>query len=171
LSIQKVYTDYVRCIFNHTKTQRSRIAGDDLWKQYGSQAEVVFTHPNSWRKRQRDMLECAAVQSGLISSRRASKALHFIEEAQAAARFCISANPDIFGKTPLTVRCISFVCMHSLLTEFFQVGTQFIVCDAGGGTVDITAFELRPFDRRKLIMEEIESPICEQKNWRESIRF
>ena len=90
----------------HTKKRLAQVAGFDLWSENFNQVEVVLTHPNLWDRDQRRILQNSAVGAGLISSQRAQEHIHFVEEAQAAARYCLSKYSTTFGD--VTVRTVSW---------------------------------------------------------------
>jgi hypothetical protein len=89
----------------HTKRRLLNLTGEqnNLWEKYGSTVEVILAHPNRWRQRQRDILKDAAIDAGLITAERVAEALHFVEEAEAAARYSVSQHSNIFAATPLSV--------------------------------------------------------------------
>jgi len=62
------------------------------------------------------------VNAGAISKKGSAKRLHFVEEAEASASFCTSTRPAVTNKLTL--------------------GTEFIICDAGGSTADISAYKV-----------------------------
>jgi hypothetical protein len=63
--------------------------GHDVWTDLGHQAEIVFSHPNRWGAEQQKFLEKAAMQAGIVTQ---EGALHFVEEAEAAASFAFSVD-------------------------------------------------------------------------------
>ncbi|EGN97466.1 hypothetical protein SERLA73DRAFT_139696 [Serpula lacrymans var. lacrymans S7.3] len=81
---------------------------------------VVLTTPNGWEGRQQNSMRLAAIAAGLVSvdgGRRVS----FVTESEAAVLYAASTGN---------------------IDEWLQVDTDIIVCDCGGGTIDITGYTI-----------------------------
>lgn len=98
VELSTIYVDFIKYLLEHTASRLVESTGADLWRQYGADAEVILTHPNLWGPAQQDFLRNAAIEAGLISRERAVTNLHFIEEAEAAARYCVSRYSALFGR-------------------------------------------------------------------------
>ncbi|KAG8686232.1 hypothetical protein FRC11_009311 [Ceratobasidium sp. 423] len=83
--------------------------------------EVVVAHPNGWGVREQGFLRLAAVDAGLVDAANASRNVQFVTEAEASVHFCIH---------------------HTNLGSHLQPGTNFVVCDAGGSTVDTILYSV-----------------------------
>ena len=105
VELDRIYTDYMKYLMDHTKHRLVEVAGSDLWSEHLGQVEVVLTHPNLWRPDQRRILQESAVRAGLIPLERASEHVHFIEEAQAAARYCVSKYSTHFNDLKVSLCC------------------------------------------------------------------
>lgn len=70
--------------------------GRDVWT---SDVEVILAHPNLWGEREQEFLREIAVSAGLIPNTEIAKnkQLFFVEEAEASARYCISAATNPFA--------------------------------------------------------------------------
>ncbi|CAE6472111.1 unnamed protein product, partial [Rhizoctonia solani] len=66
VTIEQVYSDFLRYLFQHTeKYFRDRIIdGDILWPRYRSKMEFVIAHPNAWGTSQQAFLRNMAVKAG-----------------------------------------------------------------------------------------------------------
>ena len=76
-------------VLDHTRTQLRDNVGKDPWTD---DAEIILAHPNGWGKLEQDFLLEAAVDAGLIPNTKLARStqIHFVEEAEASARYCIS---------------------------------------------------------------------------------
>lgn len=95
-------------------------------------ADVWLTVPAAWDARGCDIMREAAITAGLVQSSRAGDTswrdrLRIITEPEAAA-----------------VHCAQLTDLHRL-----KPSQNFIVCDAGGGTVDLAVYKV-PFILGKL---------------------
>ncbi|KAL0087058.1 hypothetical protein F4703DRAFT_1850242 [Phycomyces blakesleeanus] len=88
-------------------------------KYYTSKYRYCLTVPAMWTNESRDLMRKAAVKAGLISEHDDPKRLLFVDEAMAAALY---AERNTSGPK---------------LTD----GQSYMICDAGGGTVDIAVLE------------------------------
>ncbi|KAF5345803.1 hypothetical protein D9756_010885 [Leucocoprinus leucothites] len=114
--------DFLSCLWEHAKEQITRDIGAvaDL-----NSADVLLTVPAAWDAKGCDMMREAAIAAGLVQSARAGDKnwrdrLRIITEPEAAA-----------------VHCAHLTDLHHL-----KPSQNFIVCDAGGGTVDLAAYKI-----------------------------
>ncbi|KAJ3572787.1 hypothetical protein NP233_g2855 [Leucocoprinus birnbaumii] len=114
--------DFLSCLWEHAKEQITRDIGAvaDL-----NSADVLLTVPAAWDAKGCDMMREAAIAAGLVQSSRAGDRnwrdrLRIITEPEAAA-----------------VHCAHLSDLHHL-----KPSQNFIVCDAGGGTVDLAAYKI-----------------------------
>ncbi|EKM76218.1 hypothetical protein AGABI1DRAFT_45220 [Agaricus bisporus var. burnettii JB137-S8] len=114
--------DFLSCLWEHAKEQITRDIGAvaDL-----NSADVLLTVPAAWDAKGCDMMREAAITAGLVRSSHAGDKnwkdrLRIITEPEAAA-----------------VHCAHLSDLHCL-----KPSQNFIVCDAGGGTVDLAAYKI-----------------------------
>ncbi|KAJ3786434.1 hypothetical protein GGU10DRAFT_290232 [Lentinula aff. detonsa] len=114
--------DFLSCLWEYAKEQITREIGAvaDL-----ASADVWLTVPAAWDAKGCDFMREAAIQAGLVRSSRPGDTqwrnrLHIITEPEAAA-----------------VHCAHLTDLHHL-----QPSQNFIVCDAGGGTVDLAVYKI-----------------------------
>lgn len=93
LELLTIYTDFMSYILQHTGDCISQVFGADIWNELKDDVEIVMTYPNLWKTEQKQVLLNAAILSGWITEPRCRTNLFFVEEAQAAARYC-AAHPD-----------------------------------------------------------------------------
>ena len=93
-----VYSDFLKYLVRHTSERLIELTGESLWSQNAEEVEIVLTHPNMWGPEQREFLLEAVIKSQLISRERASQSVHFVPEAEAAARYSVSRYSTVFGR-------------------------------------------------------------------------
>ncbi|KAL9646044.1 hypothetical protein ABK040_012070 [Willaertia magna] len=96
-------------------------------------AKYVFTIPANWQKSHVDVLKEAIIQSGIFEEPPKDDNLIFVLEPEAAA-----------------------VCCHKENILNIKNGTEVLLIDAGGGTVDFCSFEI---ENQKLKMTDISEAI------------
>ena len=106
VNITKVYTDYMTYVVDNTQKHLQNYLLRDVWGELHDETEVILSHPNYWGSREQDILGKAAVNAKLISEKRRSKNLHFVEEAEASASYLMSGRAALVKKlTVSTLRC------------------------------------------------------------------
>ncbi|KAI0255423.1 actin-like ATPase domain-containing protein [Lactifluus subvellereus] len=114
--------DFLYCMWEYAKEQITREIGAvaDL-----DSADVWLTVPAAWDARGCDMMREAAITAGLVRSvgardRDWRDRLHIITEPEASA-----------------VHCAHLTDLHNL-----KPSQIFMICDAGGGTVDLAVYQI-----------------------------
>ncbi|KIY62877.1 actin-like ATPase domain-containing protein [Cylindrobasidium torrendii FP15055 ss-10] len=114
--------DFLSCLWEYAKEQITREIGAvaDL-----NSADVWLTVPAAWDAKGCDIMREAAIAAGMVRSAHAGdkdwrERLHIITEPEAAA-----------------VHCAHLTDLHRL-----RPSQNFIVCDAGGGTVDLAVYKI-----------------------------
>ncbi|KAF9047819.1 hypothetical protein BJ165DRAFT_1527082 [Panaeolus papilionaceus] len=118
-----LYADFLRylhkCVQDYIEERHSN--GRDIWRTLHDGAHYVITHPNGWEGGQQNHLRRAAMRAGLFRDSSASHArLSFLTEGEASLHFCVRSE---------------------LTTEAIRGGKGILVVDAGGGTIDISAYK------------------------------
>ncbi|CAE6479679.1 unnamed protein product [Rhizoctonia solani] len=119
LTIETVYADMMRYMLEHTRRRINDRPDIGTWEDLSQNLILVIAHPNGWGIQQQSRLRSAVVRSGFISEGESGKRVRFVTEAEAS--------------------------MHYILWKQFKSlkpGDQFIICDAGGSTVDTTAYKV-----------------------------
>ncbi|GAA5809043.1 hypothetical protein MFLAVUS_002446 [Mucor flavus] len=113
--------DYFREIFDHTvSTIQNNIGGFGRVSVEKENIRFVITVPAQWNDVQRAIMRTVAKESGLITDEDHENRLLIINESSAATLHCEQQKTDYKEMIP---------------------GDKYIICDAGGGTVDIATFE------------------------------
>ncbi|KAI8049127.1 uncharacterized protein B0P05DRAFT_500133 [Gilbertella persicaria] len=127
LNIIDVIADYLRAFHLHVCTELLKgFAGN--YDQ--SRFRYCLTVPAMWSDRAKATMREAAIRAGLINNTDHPDRLMLISEPEAAALYCEKKSEQ-------------FNLRH---------GQRFMICDAGGGTVDLIVFEIHepPGERRTL---------------------
>ncbi|KAG2353445.1 hypothetical protein BDR07DRAFT_1367118 [Suillus spraguei] len=136
-SAVEVLADFMRYLFQCARThiQTSHL---NLWRSVKNSIEFVFTHPNGWEGLQQQQIRRAVELAGLISSKEEQSHVHLLTEGEASLHFCVTnvIASDTFSKTPIDVSDYSD-------DEEDQSDNQgIIIVDAGGGTIDLSAYSM-----------------------------
>jgi hypothetical protein len=140
ITLMKIYVDFLRYLLKHTKEYFGShiLRGQSEWNKHSPSMDVVIAHPNGWGIREQDFLRRAAVTAGYATAGNAQSQIKFVSEAEASVHFCIF-HMDIDSKMSVSFYLAALV---STLMAFAKPGTVFVVCDAGGATVDTTVYEV-----------------------------
>ncbi|EEB88156.1 hypothetical protein MPER_14166, partial [Moniliophthora perniciosa FA553] len=98
-----------------------------------NEIEYIIPHPNGWEFAQQKQIRRAAVLAGLVpnTSERHDQ-LHLVTEGEASLHFCIEKG---------------------LRADTLAEGV--IIVDAGGGTIDISAYAVTASDMARVVVEEV----------------
>ncbi|KAJ1303450.1 hypothetical protein OPQ81_011639 [Rhizoctonia solani] len=142
VTLRQIYSDFLGYLLKHTRAffEDRILDGKQIWERYSPTMEVVIAHPNGWGIREQAFLRSAAVSAGFATADLAPAKVRFVTEAEASVHFCIH---------------------HTNLGTVLQPGTNFVVCDAGGSTVDTTLYSVKSA-RPILKLEEKRASACVQ---------
>ncbi|KAJ3522838.1 hypothetical protein NMY22_g11713 [Coprinellus aureogranulatus] len=114
--------------------------GPELWSSVEGDVDYVLSHPNGWEGVQQEKMRKAAVLGGLVPDTAVGmKRISFVSEGEASLHFSIS---------------------NGLPSGVMSRGEGVVVVDAGGGTVDISAYGRQVGSTRDTVFEEIAPPQC-----------
>ncbi|KAJ7048203.1 hypothetical protein C8F01DRAFT_139384 [Mycena amicta] len=136
--VVEVFADFYRYLYTCAKAYITtyHAQGSQLWIALEGEMEIVLTHPNGWGGVQQQSMRAAAVAGGMVPNLfEGHRRIRFITEGEASLNYCIN---------------------NGLATDPLRTGKGVIIVDAGGGTVDITAYH-RSNDGK---YEEIAAPRC-----------
>ncbi|KIL64021.1 hypothetical protein M378DRAFT_163735 [Amanita muscaria Koide BX008] len=139
VAIVDMFADILRYLYRCTKEyiEQTHASGDLVWSSLEKETHFVLTHPNGWGGFEQAQMRRAAINAGLIDDHHASEGrLSFATEGEASLNYCISSE---------------------LSKDAFKDGKGVIIVDAGGGTVDISAYARTS---EKNTYEEIAVPRC-----------
>ncbi|KAI6119939.1 hypothetical protein EDD16DRAFT_1476965 [Pisolithus croceorrhizus] len=99
--------------------------------------DFILTHPNGWEGSQQAQMRQAAVRAKLVPDTDAGRSrVHFVTEGEASLHLCIQ---------------------RGLMTPEMEKGEGVLIVDAGGGTIDISAYSR---NLEKNTFEEIAAAQC-----------
>ncbi|KII95456.1 hypothetical protein PLICRDRAFT_170106 [Plicaturopsis crispa FD-325 SS-3] len=134
-----VLADFMRYLFDCTKTyiEETHAGGPALWASVADHIDFILSHPNGWEGVQQSQIRRAAVLAGMVPNTQSGHSrVQFVTEGEASLHFCIS---------------------NDLASDVIQSGKGVIIVDAGGGTVDLSAYSM---DSTKKAFEEIAPTDC-----------
>ncbi|ESK91373.1 hypothetical protein Moror_2720 [Moniliophthora roreri MCA 2997] len=133
----ELYADFLkylsRCIYDFIR--EGKIGGEYILDKLlaKNQVEYIIPHPNGWEFAQQKELRQAAVLAGLIpNTYEGHNRLHFVTEGEASLHFCIEKG---------------------LRADTLAEGV--IIVDAGGGTIDISAYSMTASGMARVVVEEV----------------
>lgn len=122
--------DYLREIQKYTCTQLIRTVSPDSCSE--NRIRYVLTIPATWVDQDSSAMRSIAVKAGLIDAHDPKERLIIINEAHAAALFCEREY------------CVTEDGRTSKLIK----GQRYLLCDAGGGTIDLATYECTGSDNK-----------------------
>ncbi|EXL89731.1 hypothetical protein FOPG_00319 [Fusarium oxysporum f. sp. conglutinans race 2 54008] len=115
---------FLRKIWDHSVESIRRAIGDGVMKR--SKFQVVITLPAIWPPYAQQRMKMAAKQAGILDPRLAGPTtLRFVSEPEAAA---LATIKDLSKRSSI------------------KAGDTIVVCDAGGGTVDLISYIFQSTD-------------------------
>lgn len=124
LSPREVMSDYLRQLWAHARATIKLSFKQDFID--GLPIKLVMTIPAMWDHSAQELTRMAAENSGIAA--RGKLKVELVSEPEAAARYVFSENPS------------------------FSLGDAFVVCDAGGGTIDLVSYKVETLNPLRLAM-------------------
>ncbi|KAK1226885.1 hypothetical protein PQX77_010132 [Marasmius sp. AFHP31] len=116
-----VFADFLRylhkCTINYIKENR----GTEFFSSVQHDIDFVLSHPNGWEGAQQAQMRQAAIVAGLVAAGDADSRLQFVTEGEASLHYCIDRG---------VVR-----------NTDSDRSRGFVIVDAGGGTLDVSAYK------------------------------
>lgn len=137
----EVLGDFMRYLFVCAKAYIPEAHAPIMWESLERGIEIILTHPNGWEGPQQQQIRRAAELGGLIAGEEDQKRIHLLTEGEASLHFCVTnvLASDTFSTTPI-------VCTdepEEAQEEPDGRDQGAIVIDAGGGTVDLSAYSMQ----------------------------
>ncbi|KAJ3530024.1 hypothetical protein NMY22_g8745 [Coprinellus aureogranulatus] len=138
-TVVQVLADFLRYLQKCAKAyiKYSHANGRDLWASVESDIHYVISHPNGWEGYQQSQIRNAVVLAGLIPDTHAGHSrVSLVTEGEASLHFSID---------------------NGLPPGASKGGEGVVIIDAGGGTIDLSAYSKTGTTTR---FEEIAAPQC-----------
>jgi hypothetical protein len=134
VTVQQAYRDFIQFLYESGRDWfLSTTYDDDAWERLKDDLVLVFAIPNGWgipnQHIMRDAVRAAQIPHSDV---------RFISEAEAAVHYALQ---------------------HSRDRDWLQVGTCFVVTDAGGSTIDSTMYTCTQTAPR-LMLKEAAASLC-----------
>lgn len=135
----QVLGDFMGYLFKCAKTYITE-AHTCLWESLENNIEFVLTHPNGWEGPQQQQIRYAAELGGLVpAGEEGQSRIHLLTEGEASLHFCVTniLTLDEFDAMPI-------LCSDELdeVPQEQPDRQGVIIIDAGGGTVDLSAYSM-----------------------------
>ncbi|KAF8989890.1 hypothetical protein BDQ17DRAFT_1372603 [Cyathus striatus] len=139
-TIVEMFADFMKylykCAGDYIKETHAN--GRILWSSVENRIHFVLSHPNGWEGPQQSQMRQAAVLAGLVADMTAAQDdISFVTEGEASLHFCIQ---------------------NGLTTEALNERKGVLIVDAGGGTIDISAYAISGSSDTEF--EEVAAPQC-----------
>ncbi|EPQ53305.1 hypothetical protein GLOTRDRAFT_140147 [Gloeophyllum trabeum ATCC 11539] len=135
---EDVFADYLEYVKTQVKEYITTTYGEgaNMWTTLSATMYVILTTPNGWEGAQQNKMRAAAIKAGLVGADGARR-IRFVTEAEAAVLYAVDSG------------CVS---------DWLVKDGHLILCDCGGGTVDITGYRIKELSPLRL--EESSASRC-----------
>nr|GAT46610.1 predicted protein [Mycena chlorophos] len=139
VTLDKVFIDFLRYIKEQIKKYITETygSGGNLWDVLSPTMYVILTTPNGWEGAQQNRMRTAAIAAGLVD-RDGGRRVRFVTEAEAAILYAVDSGN---------------------VEDWLVEDGHLILCDCGGGTVDITGYKINAV-KPTLKLEESAASRC-----------
>ncbi|KAH7912713.1 hypothetical protein BJ138DRAFT_1228277 [Hygrophoropsis aurantiaca] len=118
----QVLGDFMKYLYQCAKTyiEETHASGSDLWRSVQNNTEFILSHPNGWEGPQQAQIRRAAILAGLVpDTTEGHGKIQLVTEGEASLHFCLGSG---------------------LAADALKSDQGVIVVDAGGGTIDLSAY-------------------------------
>ncbi|TFK21094.1 hypothetical protein FA15DRAFT_646069 [Coprinopsis marcescibilis] len=143
-TVVQVLSDFLKYLYKCARSfiEETNINGEVLWRSLEDTTEYVISHPNGWEGYQQSQIKEAVFLANLVPDTTSGhKRIHFITEGEASLHFCIK------GGLMSGASCV-------------KAGEGVVVVDAGGGTIDISSYQVSEDGGKTQTFKEISIPTC-----------
>ncbi|KAJ7262662.1 hypothetical protein B0H12DRAFT_304137 [Mycena haematopus] len=139
VTVDKIFTDHLRYIRDQVKAYITSTygSGSDIWDIMSQTMYVILTTPNGWEGSQQNRMRQAAINAGLVDQN-GGRRVRFVTEAEAAVLYAADSGS---------------------VEDWLVEDGHLILCDCGGGTVDITGYKINAV-KPVLKLEESSASRC-----------
>ncbi|EIW80616.1 hypothetical protein CONPUDRAFT_166095 [Coniophora puteana RWD-64-598 SS2] len=164
LTALQVLADFMAYLFRCAKQYiiETYANGQQHWDSFGDAIDFVLPHPNGWEGPQQSQIRRAAVLAMLVPDLpSAQERVRLVTEGEASLHYCVSnvLASDTWSRLPIEKP----VDGSSTLSEpGFGGDRGVIIVDAGGGTIDVSAYSMVSDDNTStpVSFEEIAPAEC-----------
>ncbi|KAI6030474.1 hypothetical protein F5J12DRAFT_902965 [Pisolithus orientalis] len=138
----EVLGDFMRYLFDCAKAYIKESHATIMWDSLGDRIEFILTHPNGWEGPQQQQIRKAAELAGLIpAGEEGQSRVHLLTEGEASLHFCVTniLTSETFSAMPIACTDEPEEDDGGNASEYQNV----IIIDAGGGTVDLSAYSMK----------------------------
>ena len=143
-SALQVLADFMRYLFSCARSYitESHASGTSMWRslENNNNIDFILTHPNGWEGLQQQQIRRAAEIAGLVpSGDEHAGRIHLLTEGEASLQFCVThlLSSDSLNNTPI---------VSNGFEEEVEENSEnqgIVIIDAGGGTIDLSAYSVR----------------------------
>ncbi|KAJ7119603.1 hypothetical protein C8R44DRAFT_672449 [Mycena epipterygia] len=139
VNVDKIFSDHLGYIKEQVKAYITTTygSGGNIWDLLSPTMYVILTTPNGWEGSQQNRMRQAAITAGLVDQA-GGRRVKFVTEAEAAVLY--AADSGSVG-------------------DWLIDGGHLILCDCGGGTIDITGYKINSV-KPTLKLEESSASRC-----------
>ncbi|KAI6017318.1 hypothetical protein BKA83DRAFT_4326647 [Pisolithus microcarpus] len=143
-TIIDIFADFMEYLYHCTRLYFQQIFSNQpdflVSMDRKNAIDFILTHPNGWEGSQQAQMRQAAVRAKLVPDTGAGQArVCFVTEGEASLHLCIE---------------------RGLMTPEMERGEGVLIVDAGGGTIDISAYSRNLAAKEKNTFEEIAAAQC-----------
>ncbi|KAI6156476.1 hypothetical protein EDD17DRAFT_1763968 [Pisolithus thermaeus] len=140
----EVLGDFMRYLFDCAETYIKEVDADITWDSLEDRIEFILTHPNGWEGPQQQQIRKAVELAGLIPvGEEGQSRVHLLTEGEASLHFYVTnfLTSETFEAMPIASSDEWEEDDSGSVPEYQGV----IIIDAGGGTVDLSAYTMKLF--------------------------
>ncbi|EIW80615.1 hypothetical protein CONPUDRAFT_125441 [Coniophora puteana RWD-64-598 SS2] len=143
VSALQVLADFMAYLYHCARTYitESHATGRDFLASFSDSIDFVLSHPNGWEGSQQTQIRRAAVIAGLVPDDKAGEErIQLVTEGEASLHYCVSnvLSSDKLARVPIEKPVDD--------DESSGAGASMrggvIIVDAGGGTIDLSAYSM-----------------------------
>ncbi|KAJ7186851.1 hypothetical protein C8R46DRAFT_280810 [Mycena filopes] len=139
LTVDQIFSDHLRYIKDQVKAYITSTygSGGDIWDILSPTMYVILTTPNGFEGAQQNRMRQAAIKAGLVDEE-GGRRVKFVTEAEAAVLYATDSGS---------------------VNDWLVEDSHLILCDCGGGTIDITGYKINSV-KPTLKLEESSASRC-----------
>ncbi|KAJ6632564.1 hypothetical protein B0H10DRAFT_2159684 [Mycena sp. CBHHK59/15] len=139
VTVDDIFVHHLGYVKEQVKAYITATYGDggNIWDALSPTMYIILTTPNGWEGSQQNRMRQAAIKAGLVDSE-GGRRVRFVTEAEAAVLY--AADSGSVG-------------------DWLVDDGQLVLCDCGGGTIDITGYKINAV-KPSLKLEESSASRC-----------